>query len=127
MNLRKIANSVTKSVNPNISATWKRSTGYTTLDDGTRVPTVVSSSLRCNAQPVPSKLRHLDNLNVAGVLRSVYCYPPDIMGVVRPDVRGGDFLEFAQVLGETAQKWKVLEVVESWPTWSHVVVVLQND
>lgn len=126
INLRRLANKATSRVNPNIAAIWQRSQGYETADDGARRPIVVSSDIMIQDQPVPEKLLMLESMNIAGVKRSVYCYPNDIMIPVRPDVRGGDFLVFSQTPGREAQRWKVIEVVETWKNWSHVLVVLQN-
>ena len=125
MNLRQLANANTQTINPNISAVWKTSTGYTTDAAGKRTPTFTTTTIEINAQAVTGEtLKHIDGLNIQGVMRSVYIYG-NLQGAVRADVKGGDFLEFPQVPGAVAQSWKVATVVETWPDWSHCVVVLQ--
>lgn len=125
MSLLSIANSYIQTANPNISATWKTSTGYTTDAAGKRTPTYSTATVSVNAQAVTGEaLKHVDGLNIQGVMRSLYVYG-NAQGVVRTDVKGGDVFEFAQIPGAAAQAWKVASVVETWPEWSHVVVVLQ--
>lgn len=127
MNLRQIANSVTQITNPNISATWVRSTGgYTTASDGTRTPTTSSPSIMIQAQGLSAgDLQHIDALNIQGVKRSVHMYG-NVQGVVRADQQGGDILQFPEIPGGTIKDWRVVQIMETWPEWSRVVVVLQN-
>lgn len=125
MNLRSIANQYTQTVNPNIDVTWQKSTGYTTSSSGNRVPTTTSTVVKGQVQAVSAEtLRHIDGLNIEGLKRSVYLYG-NAQGVVRPDAKGGDFLLFPQVPGAPVQTWKVVQVVETWPDWCHVIAVLQ--
>lgn len=128
MNLRQLANSVTQTVNPNISATWVRSTGgYTTAADGKRTPTTSSSTVQIQAQGVSaSDLRHVDALNIQGVMRSVHMYG-NVQGVVRADSQGGDILQFPEIPGGAPLSWRVIQVMETWPEWSRVLVVLQKN
>lgn len=126
MNLRQLANQNTQRINPNISATWQSSQGYTTDAAGKRTPNTTSQTIMINPQAVSGDtLKHIDGLNIQGVMRSVYIYG-NLQGIVRADVKGGDFLIFPQVPGGNPQTWKVATVVETWPDWSHCVVVLQS-
>ena len=127
MNLRKLANSRTRRINRNVKAVWRKSTGYTTSEDGTRVPVFADTDIMINPQAVAAKFQHIEGLNIEGVSRSVYIDANNIMGPVRPDVRGGDFLVFAQYPGREAQAWKVLDIMETWPAWSHVIAVLDQN
>lgn len=125
MNLRSIANQYTQTVNKNIDVTWQRSTGYTTSPSGHRVPTTTSTVVKGQVQAVSAEtLRHIDGLNIEGLKRSVYLYG-NAQGAVRPDAKGGDFLLFPQVPGAPVQTWKIVQVVETWSTWCHVIAVLQ--
>lgn len=127
MNLRKIANAYTRNVNPNISATWRKSTGYAVNSDGTCKPVYTDMSVEVQPQAVSGDaLAFIEGLNIQGVMRSVYMYG-NVQGVVRSDERGGDLLLFPQTPGDPVQTWKVVTVVETWPDWAHVIVVLQND
>lgn len=126
MNLRQIANSVTQITNPNISVTWIQASGTTTGADGTRTPTTTSSTILAQVQGLSaSDLRHVDALNIQGVVRSVHMYG-NVQGVVRADQKGGDILQFPEIPGGTIKNWRVIQVMETWPEWSRVLVVLQN-
>lgn len=127
MNLRKIANAYTRNINPNIPAIWRKSIGYTVKEDGTQEPVYEDSTVEINPQAVSGDtLAFIEGLNIQGVMRSVYMYG-NVQGVVRSDERGGDLLLFPQTPDKPIQTWKVVTVVETWPDWAHVIVVLQND
>ena len=127
MNLRQLANGVTQNINPNISATWIQSTGYTTAVDGKRTPITSSSTIQIQAQGLSaSDMRHVDALNIEGVVRSVHMYG-NVQGVVRADQKGGDILQFPEIPGGTVKNWLIVQVMETWPEWSRVLVVLQKN
>ncbi len=126
MNLRALANPVIQWTNPNISVTWIQSTGYTTGGDGTRTTTTSSSTIQAQVQGLSANdLQHIDGLNIEGVKRSVHMYG-NVQGVVRADSKGGDILQFPEIPGGTIMNWRVIQVMETWPDWSRVIVVLQN-
>lgn len=126
MNLRNIANSVTRTVNPNLTIELLRSTGYTTGTNGKQVPTYATFSGEANVQGMgPSDLQHMNNLNIQGVVRKVYLYG-NWMGVVRADAKGGDLLTFPQAPGMPDQQWKAVTVFETWPDWCAIGVVMQT-
>lgn len=125
MNLRKIANGVTRRVNPNTVALWRRSNGYGQLPDGKRIPAYIDTQVEIQPQALSADtLAFTQGLNIQGVMRSVYMYG-NVQGIVKSDERGGDILIFPQAQGQPAQEWKVVTVIETWPEWSHVVAVLQ--
>lgn len=127
MNLRQLANGVTQNINPNIPATWIQSTGYTTAADGKRTPTTSSSTIQIQAQGLSaSDMRHVDALNIEGVVRSVHMYG-NVQGVVRADQKGGDILQFPEIPGGASRNWLIVQVMETWPEWSRVLVVLQKN
>lgn len=76
-------------------------------------------------------LEHIDALNISKVLRSVHING-DILGLVRPGVRGGDLLLAPTGLANTLPAldvWLVVSAPENWEAsgWSHVIVALQTD
>jgi hypothetical protein len=126
MMLRSIVNGAIQGINQDSTVAWVQSTGYTTASDGTRTPNQVSQAMQANVQALNgTDLRHMDGLNVQGVMRSVYLYG-DVEGIVRAQGKGGDLLQFPMTPGGTMQNWLVTQVMETWPTWARVIVTLQN-
>jgi len=125
MNLRALANPFTQLTNPNIPIPWIQSIGYTTDANGKRTPTTNTIGGVGQVQAMSaSDLRHVDMLNITGVLRSVYWFG-SLQSVVRVDQQGGDILQFPEVPGGPIRNWLVTTVIETWPQWSHVIVTLQ--
>ena len=121
MNLRAIANAATQSINPNTPVTVKVSSGYT-IDPATRrqVPAYTVETGQANIQALDGKdLKQLDGLNIQGTIRAAYLYG-NLAGVVRPDSKGGDLVEFS------GQSWLVVKVLETWPDWCKVAIVYQG-
>lgn len=126
MNLHGIVRGAITSVNPDIQATLMRSNGYTTGTDGKQIPAYTTLSGKIQVQGVSAKdLEHTDNLNIQGVMRTVFI-KGNWAGVVRADQKGGDVMKFAQIPGAAVQSWKVINVKETWPDWSSVLVLLQS-
>jgi hypothetical protein len=124
--VRMIANQVSQVTNPNISVTWLKSTGYTTSASGARTPTTTSQVISAQVQGLGSEdLKHTDGLNIQGVMRSVHIFG-NVQGVVRIDQQGGDILQFQELPGGAIRNWKAIQVMETWPTWSRVLVALQS-
>lgn len=124
MNLRGMANGVTRSINPNIPATLKRSAGYVTDVAGKRTPQFQELTGTIQVQPMSTgDLQHAEFLNLQGVLRAVYING-NWAGVVRGETKGGDVLIFSEA-GEN-KTWHVVSVVEAWPDWTKVIVCLQT-
>lgn len=121
MNLRAIANAATQSINPNTLVTVKVSSGYT-IDSASRrqVPAYTTETGQANIQALDGKdLKQLDGLNIQGTIRAAYLYG-NLAGVVRPDSKGGDLVEFS------SQSWLVVKVLETWPDWCKVAIVYQG-
>lgn len=127
MNLFGIANAAIQAVNVNQTITWVQSTGgYTTDAAGHRTENTSSTSVQAQIQGTSENdLRLVDNLNIGNVLRKVYMYG-NVLGISRSDQRGGDILQFPETPGGTIQNWKVISVLEAWPTWAAVIVSLQT-
>lgn len=122
-----IANAAIQAVNEDIPAIWRRSNGYLIDDAGIQIPQYIDTAIKVQSQAVSGDaLAFTDGLDIQGVMRSVYMYG-NVQGVVRSDERGGDLLMFPQIPGNPNQTWKVVTVVETWPGWAHVIVVLQTD
>ena len=128
MNLHGIVRGAITSVNPDVPATLRRSTGtYTTAPDGKRTPGYVDTAgVMVQVQGLSAKdIQHMDALNIQGVLRSVHLNG-DWQGVVRPLGQGGDLFRFSNPAG-VMQWWLVVNVMETWPVWCRVIVALQTD
>lgn len=126
MNLHGIVRGAVGTVNPEIQATLKKSCGYITSAAGDQLPVFLTSTGNIQVQGVVGDdLTHTQNLNIQGVTRKVYL-PGNWSGVVRADQKGGDLLYFPQFPGATIQEWAIKTVLEAWPDWSTVLVVLQT-
>jgi hypothetical protein len=122
VNLRSIANSATRAVNPNVTGSVMQSTGYTTGPDGSRTPTYDTvTGVSFQTQPLSTAdLLQLDALNIQGVTRKVYANM-QIKGVERAAGTGGDLLVFS---GET---WLASAILEPFDQsgWCSVGVTQQ--
>ena len=127
MNLRSLVNPFTQTTNCNQEINWIQSTGYITNDAGKRTPTTITLTVQAQVQALSATdLKHIDGLNITGVMRSVYMYG-NAAGVVRVDQIGGDILVFPEVPGGTPRNWLVTQVMETWSDWCRVIVNLQAD
>lgn len=116
-----------QAVNTDIAGTLRRSTGYTTLPGGKREPTYADTTGSIQVQALSStELKHINDLNIQGVIRKVYMYG-DWGGPIRADATGGDLLAFPRVKGGPAVTWKIVTTFETWTDsgWCAVGVVLQ--
>ena len=124
MNLRSIANGMTRAVRPNTTILWRRATGYT--QDATtlqRTPSYQDIYLSAQIQALSSDdLKLFDGLNLQGYHRSIYINGR-ALGAVRNEMKGGDIFQF------NGQEWKVAIVPEDWDDcgWSRVIVTLQQE
>lgn len=129
INVRAAANRGIQVVNTNEGGWLYLSTGFT-VSPTTRkqVPTYASAeSVRLQIQAVDgSMLKHLDGLNIEGVVRSVHMWG-NTQGVDRVNQQGGDLLYFRDVPTGTLRMWKVVKVVETWRDWCHLIVNQQTD
>lgn len=122
MNLRGIANRLTSVVNPNVSATVRISTGYTTSGSGKQVPTYAAPALvTVQMQALTKKeIEHLDSMNLSNAQVALYA-DLQLTGVDRTKGSGGDLVTIA---GET---WLVTAVLEGWTVagWCKVAATRQ--
>jgi len=126
MNLHGLVRGVIGTVNPDIAVDLFVSTGYGQNASFKQVPQYAAKqTVQAQVQALTAKdLRHEALQNLEGVKRAVYLYG-NIQGLVRPDGKGGDLLFYPQVPGGTKQCWKTVCVLETWPDWCKVAVVLQ--
>lgn len=126
MNLHGIVRGAITSVNPDILAVFRQSTGNTVDAAGNQAPqfTDVPDVLIQVQAAEAEDLTHINNFNQEGVYRAVYMYG-NTQGVVRPNQKGGDILQFPQTPDAAVQDWLVVKVSETWPDWSKVTVCLQ--
>ena len=119
INLRAIANRATSGINPNLTVTLRRSTGYTTDATGRQVPAYAPDEpITVQVQALTQReIEHLDRLNISNGQASVYTNT-QLSSVDRPSQSGGDVLVFgsddatpAQMRGQT---WLVVALLEGW-------------
>ena len=108
-------------VNPFIRAQLLRSNGYTTQADGSRTPIYDTiRSMMVQVQGLTTdELKHIEGLNIQGSTYGIYLNG-DWDGIVRVGKQGGDLVKFYN------QTWLVVAVLEGWPDWIKLAVVLQN-
>jgi len=126
-NVRALANKYIQVTNKNQQINWVQSNGYVTDDAGKRTPKTITLTVEAQIQALSATdLKHIDGLNITGVMRSVYMYG-NAAGVVRADQIGGDILVFPETPNGCNKNWLITQVMETWSDWCHVVVTLQQD
>lgn len=128
MNLHGIVRGAITTVNPDTVVPYYKSTGFTQDATFAQVPAYAAAvNVPIQVQAATARdLKHERWLNIEGIKRAVYMYG-NTQGIVRADEKGGDLLWFPQVPGGSSQLWKVVVVLETWPDWCKVGVVLQLD
>lgn len=120
MNLHGIAAPLIGLVNPFVPGQLIASAGYTTNQDGSQVPSYAAPiTLQVQAQELSFKeLQHAQNLNLQGILKSIYC-PGTVQAVSREAGIGGDKM----VIG--GQTFLAVAITEQWPDWCRFIGQLQ--
>jgi hypothetical protein len=110
MNLHNIVSPYISAINPFITASIQKSTGYTTTSSGKRVPTYAAAeSVQVQMQALQyNDLVQLDGLNIQGERHAMYING-NWSGVVRPDGTGGDLITLPN-----GTVWLVVLVLENW-------------
>ena len=123
MNLHSIASGCISSINPMKPSTLYLSDGYVTLRGGTRVPMYKVQTNDVQVQGLSeSELRHVNELNIGGILRKVYVRGT-VTSVIRADAKGGDLMTFE--VEDGMKTWMCSHVLEQWPDWAAIVVQQQ--
>lgn len=128
MDLRGIANGISNTVNGNIIVSVQASTGTTAGAGFRQVPAYAAPVTGpAQIQALTNKdIRQLDGLNIQGVTKAIYLRGP-LAGVVRPTGQGGDLVIIAAPAPVSfIGTWLVVQVLESWPTWTKVAIQLQG-
>lgn len=124
MNLHQLNRQAIGVISQDILAELKQSDGFNILADGTQQPKYKIYNGMIHIQPVPSNLQLGDFILTAEIGRVVYLRG-SMASVVRADQKGGDVLRFPARPCEAYRDWKVVAVLEQWPTWCKVAVVMQ--
>lgn len=128
MNIRAINLNAITNQNPDISATIRKSTGYTINADKTRTPTYTDYHgimIQVQGQMSAPELTLANALNIQGVKDVVYL-PGNWHGIVRGDQTGGDIIQYAEEGSATVRNWLIVRILEDWKNWTKVMVCLQN-
>jgi hypothetical protein len=127
MNLHAMTRQAIRTVNPDIVATLRVSTGYTQDASYKSIPTYNDSRALIQVQGLTEgDLKVVNGLNLEGVMRSVYMNG-NWQGIVRVTQKGGDLIKFPLSGSTIVRTWKIVQVMESWPDWTRVIVMLQDD
>lgn len=127
VNLRIVANSVTRAINPNVVCEHWRSTGSTTLASGKREPSYAKSPIAVQVQAMDDEdLKQLDALNIQGVHRKVFANK-QVAAAIRVAQKGGDLLVFPAGVLPEGTTWLCTHMLERWPGWDMFAITLQND
>ncbi len=129
IDVRGLANAATTTVNPNVVVSVLKSTGYTAGAGARQVPsyaTAIIGPVQIQALD-GDDLKQLDGLNIQGTIRALYGNG-FMAGVLRPNQEGGDIVKITDMSGfPGARDWLVVKVLEGWPTWTKVAIVLQGE
>ena len=124
MNLHALAGPICAIINPWVTATIEKSNGYTTLPDGSRVPSY-DSPVPVDVQKQPmtyTDLVQTEGINIQGEKCALYI-TGNYDGIVRQDGTGGDLITLP-----SGSKWLVVMVLENWAEqdgWVKVAAVRQ--
>ena len=122
MNIFGLARAAVSSVVPSVNLSIQVSTGYTTNDDGSRVPTYAApQTVSGNVQALQyNDIVQLDALSIQGERRKINI-KGQVDGLVRVENKGGDL-----ITDGNGNVWLVALVTEHWPDWCAVAVTLQD-
>lgn len=127
MNLRAIANSITRGVNPNnTQAVLMTNMGYQIMAGGKQVAIHDSAPIEIQTQSIESdELDHLNLVSQQGQYSFVYAN--GLISAQRRSLgKGEDYLVFKPYGEDQNTIWKVTKVMESYPDWVKVLVVRMN-
>jgi hypothetical protein len=127
MGLRALANSITRTVNPNVQAIRRRSDGYTSKPNGARLPLYDDTPVVVQVQALAyGDIQKIDGLNIQGVRRKIYT-DGVLSGLIRVRSKGGDMIVFPDGTLPEGNAWLCVHVLEQWAEWCAVVITLQDE
>lgn len=132
MNLHAAVRGAIPAVNPDQAIDWRVSTGATVDASYKQVPSYADAvTIQAQVQPMSGDdLTKVEYLNMQGIFRKVYAFG-DVEGIVRPELKGGDLVQFPMTRGGTVRVWLVVHVFETWTPdlagWCSFAAVLQED
>ncbi len=122
IDVQSYANSAINIINQDILITIRQSIGYQIPDNnGRRQEPLYADPITgfSNIQAVTNEdLMQIDGLNIQGTYKVLYL-KGQLFAVVRPEIKGGDLVEFNN------QQWLVNQILERWKTWCKVAICLQ--
>ena len=127
MNLHGMVAGIINTVNPFVPITVLQSAGYTTNNDGERIPLYnpAITGLMGQIQPLTYKnIVQLEGLNIQGSQRAIYINGR-INGLSRADQFGGDIITIDGGV-DAGTTWLITLPLEDWPDWCKVAVTRQN-
>ena len=123
MNLHLIAGDAVNVLSPWILGNVKKSTGYTTEPDGTRIPIYEDEDVLLKVQSLAWKeVQIVDGLNIQGEKRAMYI-EGNYGGNIRADGTGGELITLPD-----GTIWLSVMVLENWfitSGWVKLAVVRQ--
>lgn len=125
MNLHGIVAPYVAAINPWVTATFRKSQGYATNPDGSRVP-AYAAPVDAQVQKQPLQYRDLvqvDGLNINGEKCALYV-TGEYQAVVRSGNEGGDLFTLPD-----GSVWLIVMQLENWhmtSSWVKVAAVKQN-
>jgi len=128
VNLRAVANNITRAINPNNSATLYTSVGFQIVNF-VQIPAYTAAPVTAQVQPLSTgDIRHLDALNIQGAEKKLFLNGA-MLGIIRIKQRGGDLIVFPDGTLPEGNTWLVKANLEQWQgkTWCMVAVALQDD
>lgn len=126
-NIRALANSQTRAINPNLPAELWVSTGYTTVEYK-QVPQYDQLPVFAQVQAITSEeALKMDALNIQGAEKIIFLNGL-ALAINRIRKLGGDLIVFAPGLVPEGTTWKIVASMEQWGgTWAKLAVALQDD
>lgn len=121
MNLHGIASPYVGSINPLVTITIQRSTGYIKNAQFEQVPSYAAPvDVLAQVQSLTAgDLQQIEALNIQGEKRAVYINGRTD-GIIREGRKGGDLITFNGII------WLNVHVLEYWPDWCKFVITRQN-
>ncbi len=132
LNLHAAVRQIIPALNADVTGYWYQSKGVVIASDGRQQPAYLPAvTVQCQVQPPSGRdLRHIEFLQMQGVIRTVWMFS-DPQAIVRVNAGGGDLLLFPQWANAPNDAWLVAQVEESWNVdsggWTKLFATLQTD